>query len=140
MDRVPGSLLEEKDFSLVWQYRKAENESAAYAAHELIDMLSNLTTNLRTHVLPGNKCVEIRSTGISKGAFYQRFFHSASFSFLFAAGDDWTDEELFAALPKGTFSVKVGTQISKARYNVNVYSDIRSLLNEFTEAVHARNR
>lgn len=140
VDRIPLSFIEEKDFSLVWHYRKAESESASYAAHELIDMLSNLTTNLRTHVLPGNKCVEIRSTGISKGAFYQRFFHSASFSFLFAAGDDWTDEDLFAALPKGTFSIKVGTQISKARYNVNVYSDIRSLLNEFTEAVHARNR
>jgi trehalose 6-phosphate synthase/phosphatase len=79
-------------------------------------------------------------TGISKGIFFQRFFLSAAFSFIFVAGDDWTDEDLFAVMPDGTFSIKVGTQMSKARYNVNVHSDIRSLLHEFTEAAHARNR
>jgi trehalose 6-phosphate synthase/phosphatase len=139
MDRIPLSFIEEKDFSLVWHYRKAENESASCAAHELIDVLSNLTTNLRTHVLPGNKCIEIRANGISKGAFFQRFFLDA-FSFIFAAGDDWTDEDLFTVMPDGAFSIKVGMQMSKARYNVNVHSDIRCILHEFTEAANARNR
>ncbi|MEX1276939.1 MAG: bifunctional alpha,alpha-trehalose-phosphate synthase (UDP-forming)/trehalose-phosphatase [Bacteroidota bacterium] len=138
VDRIPGSFVEEKNFSLVWHYRKAESESASFAARELLDMLSNLTTNLDIHILPGNKTIEVRTTGISKGAFYLRFFATVQFPFIIAAGDDWTDEDLFAVLPPEAYSIKVGLQMSKARYNVPAYQDIRSLLHELTEAAHAR--
>lgn len=140
VDRIPLSFIEEKNFSLAWHYRKAESESASVAAHELLDILSNLTTNLHTNVLPGNKCIEMRVTGISKGVFFQRFFPPDAFPFIFTAGDDWTDEDLFAVMPDRAFSIKVGTQMSKARYNVNVHSDIHCMLHEFTEAAHASNR
>lgn len=138
VDRIPGSFVEEKNFSLVWHYRKAESESASFAARELLDMLSNLTTNLDVHVLPGNKTIEVRTTGISKGAFFLRFFATAQFPFIVAAGDDWTDEDLFAVLPPEAYSIKVGLQMSKARYNVPAYQDIRSLLHQLTEAADAR--
>ena len=137
VDRIPGSFVEEKNFSLVWHYRKAESESASFAARELLDMLSNLTTNLDIHILPGNKTIEVRTTGISKGAFYQRFFAAVHAPFIFAAGDDWTDEDLFAVLPADAFSIKVGMQMSKARYNVPAYHDIRVLLSQLTEAADA---
>lgn len=140
VDRIPESFVEEKHFSLVWHYRKAESESASFAARELLDMLSNLTTNLDIHVLPGNKTVEVRTSGISKGAFYRRYFVAAEVPFIFAAGDDWTDEDLFAVLPPEAYSIKVGLQMSKARFNVPAYRDIRSLVHQLTEAVHARHR
>ena len=98
-----------------------------------------LTTNLDIHVLPGNKTIEVRTTGISKGAFFRQFFAAATFSFIFAAGDDWTDEDLFAVLPAEAYSIKVGMQMSKARYNVSAHPNVRSLLNQLTEAADARN-
>jgi trehalose 6-phosphate synthase/phosphatase len=140
VDRIPLSFVEEKDFSLVWHYRKAEGESASAAAHELLDMLSSLTTNLNIHVLPGNKTIEIRTNGISKGVFFQRFFFKAGHDFILAAGDDWTDEDLFTVLPGKAYSIKVGMQMSKARYNVSTHADMRSLLRRLTEAAPAGNR
>ncbi len=140
VDRIPESFIEEKTFSLAWHYRKAESESATYAARELLDTLSNLTTNLDIHVLPGNKTVEVRTIGISKGAFFRRFFATSNPSFLFAAGDDWTDEDLFAVLPSTAYSVKVGLYMSKARANVASYADIRQLLNDFVGGIDAHHR
>lgn len=139
VDRIPVSFVEEKDFSLVWHYRKAESESASFAAYELLDRLSHLTTNLDINVLHGNKIIEVRTTGISKGAFFRRFFATDNFSFIFATGDDWTDLDLFAVLPAEAYSIKVGMQMSKARYNVTANTDVRSLLNQFTESADARN-
>jgi len=128
--RIPGSLLEEKDFSLVWHYRKAESESAANAARELLDTLANFTTNLNIQVLPGNKTVEVRHIGINKGIYYSRYHSSIPYDFILAMGDDWTDEDLFAVVPPTAYSIKVTPRITKARLNVKSVQDVRQLLEE----------
>jgi trehalose 6-phosphate synthase/phosphatase len=128
VDRIPGSSVEEKDFSLVWHYRKAESESGTAAARELLDTLSNLSSNLSIQVLPGNKTIEVRNIGISKGVFFTRFLAASAPGFILAMGDDWTDEDLFAVLPKDAFSVKVGLRLSKAQSNLKSFHDVRSLL------------
>jgi trehalose 6-phosphate synthase/phosphatase len=48
--------------------------------------------------------------------------------FVLAAGDDYTDEEMFAVMPEKAYSLKVGVSISRARFNVDTVLDIRSLL------------
>lgn len=126
--RIPGSLIEEKDFSLVWHYRRAETESASAAARELLDTLSNFSANLHVQVLPGNKTVEVRTMGISKGIFYTQFLGDTPEEFILAMGDDWTDEDLFAVLPASAYSIKVAQRVSKARFNLNSVSEARSLL------------
>jgi trehalose 6-phosphate synthase/phosphatase len=128
VDRIPGSFIEEKQYSLVWHYRKAESETATIAARELLDTVVNMATNLPIHVLPGNKTVEVRSFGVSKGIFFKRIVEAGLPEFIVAAGDDWTDEDLFAVLPDSAISIKVGLRISKARYNVKSYHDVRALL------------
>jgi trehalose 6-phosphate synthase/phosphatase len=126
--RIPGSLIEEKDFSLVWHYRKADTESASVAAREMLDTLSNFSANLPIQVLPGNKTVEIRTMGISKGIFYTQFARGSEAAFTLAMGDDWTDEDLFAVLPETAYSIKVAPRISKARFNLKSVRDARGLL------------
>ena len=37
---------------------------------------------------------------------------------LFAVGDDWTDEDLFRALPPEAYSVRVGLAATAARYHL----------------------
>ncbi len=131
MDRTPGSFIEEKDFSLVWHYRKADPDLGIKRSRELIEILENLTANLNLRVVEGNKVVEIKNTGIDKGRAALRWISRQKWDFLLAAGDDLTDEDLFAVLPETGYSIKVGFSPSRARFSLYFPGDLRSLLNEF---------
>ncbi|MCD6307950.1 MAG: bifunctional alpha,alpha-trehalose-phosphate synthase (UDP-forming)/trehalose-phosphatase, partial [Candidatus Latescibacteria bacterium] len=56
-DRTPGSIVEEKDFSLAWHFRKAEPGLAANRARELKEEILHFTANLGIGVLEGNKVI-----------------------------------------------------------------------------------
>lgn len=129
-DRTPGSLVEEKDFSLVWHYRQADPTLAAIRTHELRDALVNLMENMDVGVFEGSKILEIRKLGINKGRAAEQLMAEKKWDFLLAAGDDYTDEEMFAVMPATAYSIKVGLSISKARFNVDAVQDVRSLLKE----------
>ncbi|MBI4234017.1 MAG: bifunctional alpha,alpha-trehalose-phosphate synthase (UDP-forming)/trehalose-phosphatase [Chloroflexi bacterium] len=130
VERIPGSSIEEKDFSLCWHYRKADEESALAAARELVDALTELTANLDIHVLPGNKVVEVKSSGVSKGAFYLHYLAREPQDFILAVGDDWTDESLFSTLPENAFSIRVGFSSSSAKFNVESPDEVLALLDD----------
>jgi trehalose 6-phosphate synthase/phosphatase len=131
-DRTPGSSVEEKDFSLVWHYRRADPELAYVREQELRGALLNLTENLDVGVFEGNKILEIRNVGVNKGRAVEFWVADSDWDFLLAVGDDYTDEEMFAVMPDKAYSVKVGLSISKARFNVDTVTEIRSLLKELT--------
>lgn len=126
--RLPGSFIEEKEFSIVWHYRMAEPELASMRAKELVDDLVNLTANIDVQVLQGNKVVEVRSAGINKGAAALHWISKGEFDFILAIGDDWTDEDLFKILPETAYSIKVGMTQSYARFNLNSHSEVIELL------------
>jgi trehalose 6-phosphate synthase/phosphatase len=130
MDRTPGSFIEEKDFSLVWHYRKANPDLGIKRARELIEILENLTVNLNLRVVEGNKVVEIKNTNINKGRAALHWISRQKWDFLLAAGDDLTDEDLFAVLPDTGYSINVGFSPSKARFSLYFPGDLRLLLKE----------
>ncbi len=132
-DRTPGSFVEEKDFSLVWHYRRAEPELAYVRTQELRGAVSNLTTNLDVGVFEGSKILEVRQLGINKGRAAERWLTAERWDFVLAAGDDYTDEEMFAVMPRNAYSIKVGIGISKARFNVDTVLDFRTLLEGLLE-------
>ncbi|MHC4619519.1 MAG: bifunctional alpha,alpha-trehalose-phosphate synthase (UDP-forming)/trehalose-phosphatase [Planctomycetota bacterium] len=127
-DRTPGSFIEEKDFCLVWHFRKADAELAYVRGQELKDHLLNLTANLDVGVFEGSKIIEVRHLGINKGRAAELWLAKQIWDFIIAAGDDYTDEEMFAALPETAYSIKVGPSISKARFNIDSVSEMRVLL------------
>ncbi|NQT03740.1 MAG: trehalose-phosphatase, partial [Planctomycetes bacterium] len=129
-DRTAGSSVEEKDFCLVWHYRRADPELASIREQELRGVLLNLIENLDVGVFEGNKILEIRNIGVSKGRATEFWTGKRDWDFLLAAGDDYTDEEMFSVLPDGAYSIKVGLSISKAQFNVDTLNEIRSLLKE----------
>ena len=130
-DGTPGTFVEEKNFSLVWHYRRADPEFGYVRCQELRNTLLNLTENLGVGVYEGSKILEIRSLGVNKGRAAEVWMAREKWDFLLAAGDDYTDEEMFGVMPESACSVKVGYSISKAKFNVDGYDDIRSLLKEF---------
>jgi len=127
-DRTPGSLVEEKDFSLVWHYRRAEPDLGYVRTQELRVAISDLTANLDVGVFEGSKILEIRQLGINKGRAAERWLEQEPWDFVMAAGDDYTDEEMFAVMPHNAYSIKVGIGISKARFNVDTVVEFRTLL------------
>jgi trehalose 6-phosphate synthase/phosphatase len=130
VDRLPGALLEEKDFSLAWHYRKADPEQASLRAQELMDDLSGYTRNIDVQVLEGNKVIEIRNTGVNKGIAALEWLGADPAEFILGIGDDWTDEDLFRALPQTAWSVRVGVAKTAARYHLGNHAAVRRLLRE----------
>src|SRR3989339_762307 len=126
--RLPGAFIEEKEFSIVWHYRLADQELASVRAKELIDDLISFTANIDVQVLQGSKVVEVRNSGINKGTAGSYFLSKNKYDFILAMGDDWTDEDLFRALPKEAYSIKVSIQATYARFNLWDYREVRKLL------------
>ncbi len=132
-DRLPGALIEEKEYSLSWHYRMADPEQSQIVARELTDHLLSFTENINLQVLRGNKVVEVRNIGVDKGRSALRWIQGVNPDFILSIGDDWTDEDLFRALPGTAYTVKVGLSQTFAKYNLHNPSDVLSLL----ERLHA---
>lgn len=133
-DRTPGSFIEEKDYSLVWHYRRTEPVLGAQRAKELKDDLLYLTSNLDVGVLDGNKVIEIKNNVVNKGRAALNWITERAWDFLLAIGDDRTDEDLFAAMPPEAYSIKVGLAPSRARFNLVSQRDVLPLLKRCIEA------
>jgi trehalose 6-phosphate synthase/phosphatase len=130
VDRLPGALLEEKEFSLAWHYRRADPEQASLRAKELLDDLAGFTRNIDAQVYEGNKVIEIRSAGVNKGSAGMAWLSEQSPDFILGIGDDWTDEDLFRALPPSAFSIHVGMGNTAARYYLGNPAGVRRMLRE----------
>lgn len=128
-DRTPGALIEEKDFSLAWHYRKVDRELGKLRAAELINNLTYLTRESGLQILPGNKVVEIKSAEVNKGKAALDYIHSYPSDFIIAIGDDHTDEDIFNNLPTTSFTIKVGNyQATAARYYLKSVTEVRKFL------------
>ncbi len=130
--RTPGSRIEESDYSLGWSYGNAEPELAAVRKSELRDAVLSLTGNLNLSILEGRKALEIKNSIINKGRGASRWLSRSEWDFIFAVGDDWSDEELFSMLPEWAYSIKVGLDISSARYFLESEHEVRQLIEDMT--------
>ncbi|RNL93360.1 bifunctional alpha,alpha-trehalose-phosphate synthase (UDP-forming)/trehalose-phosphatase [Sinomicrobium pectinilyticum] len=131
VDRTPGTFIEEKNFSLAWHFRKADPELAQQRATELKTVLTSLISNHELSVLEGNKVIEIKSSNVNKGRASSRLLAEKDYDFIFAIGDDWTDEYMFRELPEEAYTVKVGLKETSARYYIKDTDSVRELLKGF---------
>jgi len=132
VDNTPGTFIEEKNFSLVWHYRKAEPEHGDRRALELVDELTTLIGNENIEIMEGNKVIEVKNGGINKGFAANRFLLSNPADFIMAMGDDWTDEFMFKELPETAITIKVGIKRTNASYKVKSVLGVRALLKKLT--------
>ena len=133
--RTPGSLIEVKSVALAWHYRMADREAGERRANELRLHLSQLLSNQPVEILAGHKVVEIRPYGIHKGRIVPHLSpERLGSTTVLAMGDDRTDEDLFAALPPDSISVKVGPGPTQARFRIDGVPAARALLQSLTAA------
>ncbi|SDH55885.1 bifunctional alpha,alpha-trehalose-phosphate synthase (UDP-forming)/trehalose-phosphatase [Chitinophaga filiformis] len=128
MDRTPGSFIEEKSYSLVWHYRKVETGLGELRANELMNTLCYFTSDIGLQILPGDKVIEIKNIEINKGKATLSWLQDREFDFMLAIGDDYTDEDIFKSLPNNAVTVKVGSQVSAARYYLRNHQEVRAFL------------
>ena len=128
VDRTPGSLVEEKDFSLVWHYRDVPTELAYIRTlnlkHELRSHIKNTTG-----MFDGNKIVEIKPRNITKSHAAATLTKDHKPDFILCIGDDFTDEDMFQGLPKSAYTIHVGlSDETAARYTISDVPAVHDLL------------
>jgi trehalose 6-phosphate synthase/phosphatase len=125
---TPGSMVEKKEWAVVWHYRNA----APFTANKHLVMLKKLLRpiakkeNLR--IKAGKKVLEVHPLDISKGHAVKEWLIGSEIDFVLAIGDDTTDEDMFAALPKTSFTIKVGTGRTLANYRLRDPAAVHQLL------------
>ena len=130
VDRTPGSFIEEKDYSLVWHYRKVETGLGELRARELVSHLNFLATNSNLQVLDGQMAVEVKAQEINKGKAASYWLGKYPHEFVLAIGDDWGDEDVFKAMPREAYTIKIGNGSSIAKYHLDTCQEARWMLSK----------
>jgi trehalose 6-phosphate synthase/phosphatase len=139
VDRTPGSFVEEKKYALVWHYRMAEPEFGEWLANELVSMLEAMLAETELRAFRGAKIVEVKPVWANKGEVLERLLTAYSDpDFIFAAGDDRTDEDLFERLPEHAWTVHVGPGATRASFVTADFQSLRRLLTLIAETRDAR--
>ncbi|HMI04719.1 MAG TPA: bifunctional alpha,alpha-trehalose-phosphate synthase (UDP-forming)/trehalose-phosphatase, partial [Pedobacter sp.] len=131
-DRTPGSFVEEKSYSLVWHYRKVEKGLGELRANEIVNHLRVVIADKGLQMMEGNKVIEFKNIEVNKGKAALNWLYNNNPDFILALGDDHTDEDIFKALPEDAYTIKVGSNISAARYYLRDYKEVRELLKTLT--------
>jgi trehalose 6-phosphate synthase/phosphatase len=134
VDRTPGSFVEEKKYGVVWHYRMAEPEFGAWLANELVSMLEAMLAETELRAFRGDKVVEVKPVWANKGEALDRLLAVLSSpDFLFAAGDDRTDEDLFEHMPTEAWTVHIGPGPTRAAFVLPDFESLRRVLEMFTK-------
>ena len=133
VDQCPESFIETKSFSLAWHYRNSEQTKAMPLARKLLTELAGKAEKLNVDLIDGNKVIEVKNRGISKGEAIKKLL-SGDFDFILACGDDTTDEDMFREL-KGlpeAITVKIGDQPTAASFRVESSKKLIGILKTLT--------
>jgi trehalose 6-phosphate synthase/phosphatase len=135
LDRTPGSLIEEKEFALVWHHRLADPEFGEWLANELVATLDEMLADSELQAIRGQKTVEVRLVWANKGNVVDRLeAEHRDATFRLAMGDDRTDEDLFERLRDRAWTVRVGEGPSTARYSVRTPAEVCAFLDRLAAA------
>jgi len=84
-------------------------------------------------MMPGNKVIEFKNVEVNKGKATLAWLYDHDPDFIIALGDDHTDEDIFKALKPEDYTIKVGSNISAARYYLRDFVEVREFLKTLSE-------
>ncbi len=134
VDRTGGSFVEEKEYALVWHYRKVPPALAEVRKIELRHDIQQLIKDSEVGLHDGHKILEVKLKNIHKGVFTEKLVAQQPWDFVLAMGDDATDEDIFKVLPKKAFSVKVGFDQSAARFSISTPEEVINFLRKLSKS------
>lgn len=150
-ERTPGSFIERKSASLTWHYRQCDPEFGSWQAKQCQSLLENtISGKMPVEILAGKKNLEVRPISINKGQTLRKILSEGTekiqADFVFCAGDDRTDEDMFKALmelednkefPNSdvivTCTIGPAEKKTLAKFHVNNPDQLINLLQKLTE-------
>lgn len=131
-ERFQGAELEIKEAGLTLHLIRCSSEARETAKALAMKALWAHPEISKQHIAQGRTVVEARPAQSGKGDHIRRVLQNSSDGlFLFAAGDDRTDEDMFEALPGHAWTYHVGGAETLARNRVKDPSELRSNLMQF---------
>ncbi len=127
-DRLPGSFIEEKEYSVSWHYHKSDIWQSSFLAKEVSDHLVSMTTNIGVQVLHGKKVIEVSNADINKGELAMHWLSRKNYDFILGIGAGWSDEMMFQTMPEHAYSIGVGKLRTDAKYVVKEQPKVIDLL------------
>lgn len=144
-EKTEGSYLYKKQSIITWFYRDCDVYFGMVQANEINTHLHNIFEYCKLDIVNGKGYVEIKPKGVNKGYFVSHIIKSLVAKnlcpdFIFAAGDDTADEEMFKYLNSVSsqltyqnsklkiFTTTIGKKPSSANYYVNDTAEILDYL------------
>ncbi|HXV18994.1 MAG TPA: trehalose-phosphatase [Candidatus Omnitrophota bacterium] len=136
--KVPGILIEDKNYTLSVHYRNVPREYQPFLLQEL-DFFKRKYSHWPVQWREGKKVLEVRpKVPWGKGDAARYLLSRSPRALPIVIGDDVTDEDMFRALRRRGVTIRVGRLArSAAEYYLRSTSDVRSFL---AELVRQRNR
>uniref|UniRef100_A0A7S0Q8K7 Alpha,alpha-trehalose-phosphate synthase (UDP-forming) n=1 Tax=Coccolithus braarudii TaxID=221442 RepID=A0A7S0Q8K7_9EUKA len=139
--RTHGAIVQEKGSSILWNYAESDPEFGYMQGKELQTTLQHVLADFPVAVRTGKGYVEACLKGVNKGSMAERFVDvleadgAGALDFVLCAGDDSTDELMFASLNTKLgkenaklFTVTIGRKPSEARHYLDGHSEVVALL------------
>jgi len=108
-DNVDGSCVEERNSTIVWNYKNVEEEHGQLCAKELYDQINHLIgPNAPIEIVQGNGFLEVKPVQLKKSTLLSIFLKELSdqvyskIDFLLYVGADSSDEPVFEYLKQQT--------------------------------------
>jgi trehalose 6-phosphate synthase/phosphatase len=140
VDRTPGSFIETKEYALVWHYGISDPEFGEWLANELTSSLDALLAETELTAARGDRSVEVRPAWVNKNQVARRFIDAYAPELCLAIGADRDDEDLFAALPADSWTVRVGGGASRARFRLASPLEVERVLERLAQSQDASPR
>lgn len=132
---LEGSFLEQKTSGLCLHFKMCEQNNVSQTIDNLEKEISN---HINVNKLPyrykrTTDLIEVHFVTCDKGQAIKQFVSFQKDAFILAAGDDDTDEDMFAAVPRSAFTFKIGKKSTKAKIRVQNVSQFIDFLNQMAE-------
>lgn len=128
--RTPGSYIDEKRYALIWHFENAEKELGEVRSRELIEDLRSFAGMENLQVNEVGRLIEIRNAESHKASMLQNYLADTEYDFIFAVGDDQSNEAMFTVLPDGAVTVRIGSTLTSAHYNMTDHTRLLSFLSD----------
>ncbi len=129
-DRTPGAHLEERDFSLTWDFSRVEPVLADVRSRKLLQELYDITAAMDLEVVEAAKALVVRNAGLNKGRAALHWLEKTWWDVVVAIAGASTGEDLLARMPERAFTLRVGAGHTAAAKRIASMPEVRELLRE----------
>lgn len=126
-----GSFIEKKSYSLVWHYRSIAHTLSERIVRQICDAILSVRVDHEFELYQEDCALEIRTAGVDKGRFAKKYMQHKEYDFILAMGDGKTDEDLFKAVERNGYTIKVGESMdSSAKYFIDKQDNVLTMLGQ----------